>query len=37
MKTIKDSVSAEITEKKSKFISNIFYIEDVRQAEEKIE
>jgi len=37
MKTIKDSVSAEITEKKSKFISNIFYIEDVKQAEEKIE
>lgn len=34
--TIKDSSSAEIIEKKSKFIANIFYIEKVEEAEEKI-
>lgn len=37
MKTIKQSVSAEITEKKSKFISEIFYVESVQEADEKIE
>lgn len=37
MKTIKQSVSAEIVEKKSKFISDIFYVRDVHEAEEKIE
>lgn len=34
--TIKDSSSAEIIEKKSKFVANIFYIEKVEEAEEKI-
>lgn len=37
MKTIKKSVSAEIVEKKSKFISEIFYVESVQEAEAKIE
>ncbi len=37
MKTIKNEVSAEITEKKSKFIANLYYIESVKEAEEKIE
>ena len=32
-KTIKENVSAEIVEKKSKFIANIFYIESVEEAE----
>ena len=31
--TIKDNVSAEITEKKSKFIANLFYIESKKEAE----
>ena len=35
-KTIKESVSAEIVEKKSKFIANVFYIESIEEAEEKI-
>lgn len=37
MKTIRQSVSAEITEKKSKFISELFYVESVKEAESKIE
>lgn len=36
-KTIREDSSAEIEEKKSKFISNIFYIESVKEAEEKIQ
>ena len=35
-KTIKENVSSEITEKKSKFIANIFYVESVEKAENKI-
>ena len=35
-KTIKESVSGEIVEKKSKFIANIFYVESVEEAENKI-
>ncbi len=35
-KTISENVSAEIIEKKSKFIANLFYIETVEEAEEKI-
>ena len=35
-KTIKENVSGEIVEKKSKFIANIFYIESVEEAEKKI-
>ena len=34
--TILNDESAEIVEKKSKFIANIFYVENVEQAEEKI-
>ncbi len=34
--TIKSSATAEIVEKKSKFIANIFYIENKLEAEEKI-
>lgn len=37
MQTIKEDVSAEITEKKSKFISNVFYVENRQAAEQKIE
>ena len=37
MKTIKqEEINAEITEKKSKFIVNIFYVESVEEAHEKI-
>ena len=36
LKTISKNVKAEIVEKKSKFIANIFYIESVEQAEEYI-
>lgn len=36
-KTIKNDSTAEIIEKKSKFISNIFYVEDALEAEKKIE
>ena len=35
-KTIKQDTSAEIVEKKSKFIANVFYVETVEQAEEKV-
>ena len=35
-KTINENVSSEIVEKKSKFIGNIFYVESVEEAEEKI-
>lgn len=31
--TIKESISAEITEKKSKFIANLFYVENRNEAE----
>ena len=34
--TIKENVQAQIIEKKSKFIANLFYIEDIKQAEEII-
>lgn len=35
-KTIKENVSYELIEKKSKFIANLYYVESVEQAEEKI-
>ncbi len=35
-KTINKNISAEIVEKKSKFIANLFYVETVEEAEEKI-
>ncbi len=35
-KTINKDVSSEIVEKKSKFIANIYYVESVEDAEEKI-
>ena len=35
-KTIRFDASAELVEKKSKFIGNIFYVESVEEAEEKI-
>lgn len=35
-KTIEENVQAEIVEKKSKFIANIFYIESEEEAEQKI-
>ena len=35
-KTINENASAEIVEKKSKFIANIFYVETKEEAEEKI-
>ena len=34
--TIKEHVETEIVEKKSKFIANMFYIEDAQEAEEII-
>ena len=34
--TLKDSSTAEITEKKSRFIANAFHIENKEDAEEKI-
>lgn len=34
--TIKENVSSEIVEKKSKFIANLFYVETVKEAEEII-
>lgn len=37
MKTIEKEVSAEIVEKKSKFIGNLFYIENAQEADSKIE
>ena len=36
MNTIKKSAEAEIIEKKSKFIGEVFYIETVQEAEEKL-
>ena len=36
MKTINQEVSAEIVEKKSKFICHLFYIENIQEAEQKI-
>ena len=35
-KTINQDASAEIVEKKSKFIANVFYVETVEDAEEKV-
>ena len=35
-KTIKENTTAEIVEKKSKFIANVFYVESVQEAEEII-
>lgn len=35
-KTIMENVSAEIVEKKSKFISHLYYVETVEEAEELI-
>jgi len=35
-KTIKEDSSAEVVEKKSKFIANIFYVESREEAEERI-
>ncbi len=37
MKTINEAVSATIVEKKSKFISNLFYVDNMQNAEQKIE
>ena len=34
--TIKEHVTAQIIEKKSKFIANIFYVETIEEAEEYI-
>lgn len=34
--TIKDNVQAELIEKKSKFLANLFYVESVKEAEEII-
>ena len=36
MKIIKNEISSELTEKKSRFIANIFYVETKDEAEEKI-
>lgn len=36
IKTIKENVVAEIIEKKSRFIANIFYVESKEEAEELI-
>lgn len=36
LKTIKKDTSAEIVEKKSKFIANLFYVQTQEEAEEKI-
>ena len=35
-KTIKEATSAEVVEKKSKFIANIYYIESVQEAEKLV-
>ena len=35
-KTIKNSVSGQIIEKKSKFIANVFYAETIEEAEESV-
>lgn len=34
--TIKDNIQAELVEKKSRFIANLFYVESVKEAEEII-
>ena len=36
MKTITSNTEAEVVEKRSKFIGNLYYVESVEQAEEKI-
>ena len=36
IKTINNNVTAEITEKKSKFIANLFYVETIEEAEKYI-
>ena len=36
LRTIKEDTSAEIVEKKSKFIANLFYVQSQEEAEEKI-
>lgn len=36
LKTIKENTSAEIVEKKSKFIANLFYVQSQEEVEEKI-
>lgn len=36
LKTIKQNTSAEIIQKKSKFIANLFYVQSKQEAEEKI-
>ena len=35
-KTISEDMTAEIVEKKSKFIANIFYVENIEEAEAKL-
>ena len=35
-KTIKKEIETSVTEKKSKFIANIFYVENIDEAEEKL-
>lgn len=35
-KTIKSDISAELVEKKSKFIANAYYVESIEEAEERI-
>lgn len=37
MKTIKEDVSTQIIEKKSKFIANLFYVTSEEEAKEKLE
>lgn len=37
MKTIDQEVSTEIVEKKSKFICHLFYVENIQEAEQKME
>lgn len=36
LKTIKENVTAEIVEKKSKFIADIIYVQNIEEAEEQI-
>lgn len=36
IKTIKENCTAEIIEKKSRFIANVFYVETVEEAEKYI-
>ena len=35
-RTVKENISSEIVEKKSKFIANIFYVESIEEAENHI-